>query len=82
MSIYFSIYGAFTASSSDIGGDAFATLPEGYRPTGKIPVPVVWKDIPGPDWVKVIVHLDGAVRYYGNGSTTAIYESASFVASD
>ena len=79
--VYFSVYGNFEASASDIGGDAFATLPEGFRPTGKIPVPVVQQDIPGPDWVKVIVHPDGSMRYYGNGSTTAIYGSVSFVAS-
>lgn len=81
VSIYFSVYGTFTASSSDIGGEAFAILPEGFRPTGKIPVPVVQQDIPGPDWVKVIVHPDGSMRYCGNGSTTAIYGSVSFVAS-
>ena len=81
VSIYFSVYGTFTAPSSDIGGEAFAILPEGFRPTGKIPVPVVQQDIPGPDWVKVIVHPDGSMRYYGNGSTTAIYGSVSFVAS-
>lgn len=79
--VYFSVYGTFTASSSDIGGEDFATLPEGYRPTGRIPVSVVQQDIPGPDWVKVIVHPDGSMRYYGNGSTTAIYGSVSFVAS-
>lgn len=77
--VYFSVYGNFEASASNIGGDAFATLPEGFRPTGKIPVPVVQQDIPGPDWVKVIVHPDGSMRYYGNGSTTAIYGSVSFV---
>lgn len=82
VSIYFSINGAFTASSSDIGGDVFATLPEGFRPTGKIPVPVVQQDIPGPDWVKVLVHPDGTMRYYGNGSTTAIYGFVSFVAAN
>ncbi|MBM6886821.1 hypothetical protein [Pseudoflavonifractor phocaeensis] len=81
VSVYFSVYGEFVASSSDIGGEAFAILPEGFRPTGKIPVPVVQQDIPGPDWVKVIVHPDGSMRYYGNGSTTAIYGSVSFVAS-
>lgn len=79
--VYFSVYGNFEASASDIGGDAFATLPEGFRPTGKIPASVVQQDIPGPDWVKVIVHPDGSMRYYGNGSTTAIYGSVSFVAS-
>lgn len=79
--VYFSVNGNFEASASDIGGDAFATLPEGFRPTGKISVPVVQQDIPGPDWVKVIVHPDGSMRYYGNGSTTAIYGSVSFVAS-
>ena len=79
--VYFSVNGNFEASASDIGGDAFATLPEGFRPTGKITVPVVQQDIPGPDWVKVIVHPDGSMRYYGNGSTTAIYGSVSFVAS-
>ena len=82
VSVYFSVYGSFTASSSDIGGGAFATLPEGFRPTGKIPVPVVQQDIPGPDWVKVIVHPDGSMRYYGNGSTTAIYGSVSFIAAN
>ena len=81
VSVYFSVYGEFTATESDIGGDNFATLPEGYRPTGKIPVSIVQQDIPGPDWVKVIVHQDGTMRYFGNGSTTAIYGSASFVAS-
>ena len=82
VSIYFSVYGTFTASSSDIGGEAFAILPEGFRPTGKIPVPVVQQDIPGQDWVKVIVHPDGSMRYYGNGSTTAIYGSVSFMAAN
>ena len=81
VSVYFSVYGAFAASSSDIGGGAFATLPEGFRPSGNIPVPVVQQDIPGPDWVKVIVNPDGSMRYFGNRSTTAIYGSVSFAAS-
>ena len=79
--VYFSVYGNFEASASGIGGGAFATLPEGFRPAGKIPVPVVQQDIPEPDWVKVIVNPDGSMRYFGNGSTTAIYGSVSFAAS-
>ena len=79
--VYFSVNGNFEASASNIGGDAFATLPEGFRPTGKIPASVAQQDIPGPDWVKVIVHPDGSMRYYGNGSTTAIYGFVLFVAS-
>lgn len=79
--VFFSISGNFEASPSNLGGGIFATLPEGFRPTGIIPVPIVQQDIPGPDWVKVIVHPDGSMRYFGNGSTTAIYGSVSFVVS-
>ena len=79
--VFFSIAGNFEASPSDLGGGIFATLPEGFRPVGKIPVPVIYQNVPGPDWAKVIVGIDGNMRYFSNGPTTAIYGSISFAAS-